>query len=107
MTATQGSSGPRITNGDLNNISSMRAATRELKVDETYLRESLAIPEQEDEIEVREKYRPYLLSEDVTSNDWISNVELSTVLKLSEENIKSSGEGRLKVLVLYGSMRNR
>lgn len=107
MTATQPLSSPIITNGDLNNVSSMRAPTRELKVDESYSRKSLAIPESEDETEIRDKYRSFLLPKNVTESDWISSLELSTVLKMSEEDIKESGEGRLKVMVLYGSMRKR
>lgn len=107
MTATRPISGSIITNGDLNNVSSMRAPTRESKVDEAYLNISLAIPELEDETEIREKYRPFLQSDNITKNDWISKLELSTVLKMSKEDIKNSGEGRLKVMVLYGSMRKR
>lgn len=85
----------------------MRAPSRELKADEAYLHRSLEIPESEDETEIREKYRPFLHSENITENDWISKLELSTVLKMSEEDIENSGEGRLKVMVLYGSMRKR
>lgn len=107
MTTTQPLSSPIITNGDLNNVSSMRAPTRELKIDETYLNKSLAIPESEDEIDIRERYRPFLQSENVTMSDWISKLELTTVLKMSEEEIENSVEGRLKVMVLYGSMRKR
>ncbi|TID24840.1 arsenate resistance ArsH [Venturia nashicola] len=107
MTATQPLSGPVITNGDLNNVSSMRSPTRELEVDDAYLNKSLALPKSEDEVEIREKYRPFLQSQHVTENDWISKLELSTVLKMSEEDIEISGEGRLKVMVLYGSLRKR
>jgi hypothetical protein len=106
MAATQPLSGLIITNGDLNNVSSMRAI-RELKVDEAYLARSLAISDVEDDAEIREKYRPFLQSKNVTDSDWIANLELSTVLKMAEEGIEKSGQGRLKVMVLYGSMRKR
>lgn len=107
MTATQPLSSPVITNGDLNNVSSMRVATLETKIDKEYLNRSLAITEVEDEAEIREKYRPFLLSQDVSKSDWISKLELSTVLKMSDEHTRISEQARLKVLVLYGSMRNR
>jgi arsenic resistance protein ArsH len=106
MSATQPLSSPIITNGDLNNDSSMRA-TRELETDQRYLGRSLAIPHSADEAEIRQKYRPFLLSEDLAKSDWISQLELSTALKMSEEDIEKSGQGRLKVMVLYGSMRKR
>ncbi|QDS75278.1 hypothetical protein FKW77_001017 [Venturia effusa] len=107
MTAAQPLSSPITTNGDLNNVSSMRAPTRDLKVDESYRKRSLAIPQPEDEAAIRAKYRPFLQPENITENDWISKLELSTVLKMSETDMKTSGEGRLKVMVLYGSMRER
>jgi arsenic resistance protein ArsH len=55
---------------------------------------------------IRKAYRPFLLNPEVTSTDWISKLELSTVAKLAEEDLQKSGE-RLKVLVLYGSLRER
>lgn len=106
MAAVQKLAGPVVTNGDLNNVSSMRE-TAQLDVDEKYLDRSLAIPEEEDEAEIRLKYRPFLLEGDVRNSDWIAKLELSTVLKMAERDIKMSGEGRLKVMVLYGSMRAR
>ncbi|KAL4912997.1 flavoprotein-like protein [Aspergillus aurantiobrunneus] len=65
--------------------------------------QSLAIPEPEDDIGLRQKYRPFLLNND---SDWVSKLELTTVLDMAERNLKETGR-RLKVLVLYGSLRRR
>lgn len=77
---------------------------------------TLAIPESEDDPSVRAKYRPFLLPHEVESSDWTSKLELSTALKLSAAAIYTSStdddrlgpaQKRLKVLVLYGSLRGR
>jgi hypothetical protein len=93
-------------NGDLNNISAVRPVT-EIAVDPTFARRSLAIPESEDDHELRQQYRPFLLPEDIANSDWIANLELSTVIKLAYEEMQRENGGRLKVLVLYGSLRQR
>ncbi|KAJ9632456.1 hypothetical protein H2203_000861 [Taxawa tesnikishii (nom. ined.)] len=93
-------------NGDLNNTSAARQ-TVELDVDPSYAGRTLSIPASEDDAETRKSYRPFLLDEDVTKDDWIAKLELSTALKMAEEELKRSGGDRLKVLVLYGSLRNR
>jgi len=67
---------------------------------------SLAIPEAEDHDAVRKNYRPFILSPEITEGDWISRLELGTVVRMSEEDILRTGT-RLKVLVLYGSLRQR
>ncbi|KAL3436554.1 flavoprotein-like protein [Aspergillus tetrazonus] len=64
---------------------------------------SLALPESEDDISVRHKYRPFLLKDD---NDWVSELELTTVLDLAEKDLRQTNS-RLRVLVLYGSLRRR
>jgi arsenic resistance protein ArsH len=92
--------------GDLNNTAAARAAA-ELKPDLSYLHQNFAIPESEDEAEIRKTYRPFILSPEVTSSDWIAALELSTALKIAEEELTKSGGDRLKVLVLYGSLRSR
>ncbi|KAJ5138403.1 uncharacterized protein N7515_003251 [Penicillium bovifimosum] len=66
---------------------------------------SLAIHSNEDSLEIRQKYRPFILSDNVT-DDWVSNLDLTTVTELAEQNLKATNE-RLKVLVLYGSLRKR
>ncbi|RPA72160.1 arsenate resistance ArsH, partial [Ascobolus immersus RN42] len=101
---------PTNAQGDLNNIASMREVPT-LTTDPQYAFRSLAISKDEDDAEVRLKYRPFLLPEEVQQSDWVSKLELSTVVKIAEENLAreggEGGHGRLKVLVLYGSLRSR
>lgn len=92
-------------NGDLNNTSAAREV-KHIDVDPEYSYRSLALSETDDDEMIRKAYRPFLLNPEVTSTDWISKLELSTVAKLAEEDLQKSGE-RLKVLVLYGSLRER
>ncbi len=66
----------------------------------------LAISEAEDDPEIRTKYRPFLLESEVESSDWISKLELETAFKIAEKNLAETGS-RLKILVLYGSLRKR
>ncbi|KAL1998557.1 hypothetical protein VTN02DRAFT_5964 [Thermoascus thermophilus] len=66
---------------------------------------SLSIPDAEDDPEIRNKYRPFLLDEE-SPDDWVNGLELDTVLDMVEKHLRSGGE-RLKVLVLYGSLRRR
>lgn len=91
--------------GDLNNTSSLREV-KHIIPDPEYSFRSLAITEDDDDPATRENYRPFLLSPQITANDWISKLELSTATKLAEEDIQKTGE-RLRVLVLYGSLRQR
>lgn len=90
---------------DLNNVLAMRN-TRELPIDYNYVHRSLAICQEEDDSKLQSKYRPFLLDAATTESDWISQLELSTVTKMAEENLKITGE-RVKVLVLTGSLRKR
>jgi len=94
-------------NGDLNNTSVLRKPVQEFRPDLAYAYRSLEVPEQEDDGAIRAKYRPFLLRQDVASRDWVSKLELSTVTKLAEDDLKATGGERLKVLVLYGSLRSR
>ncbi|KAG9765706.1 arsenate resistance ArsH, partial [Aureobasidium melanogenum] len=96
-------SGSRV-HGDLNNTEVMRK-TNSLVPDPTYHGKTLAILEEEDDAEIRSKYRPFILSPEVASSDWISKSELSTALKMSEVDLEKTGGNRLKILVLYGSLR--
>ncbi|KAK5135500.1 hypothetical protein LTR08_005135 [Meristemomyces frigidus] len=93
-------------NGDLNNTEVLRKA-KEFRPDPTYDGRSLAINENEDDIAIRSKYRPFLQREDVAKSDWVAQLELSPVLKMVEADLEQSGGDRLKVLVLFGSMRSR
>lgn len=101
-------SGPtsNMANGDLNNTAAERAR-KQLEVDPTYRNRSFAIPQSQDDAEIREKYRPFILDEETSKSDWVSQLELSTTLKMVESQILNNGQDRLRVLVLHGSMRNR
>lgn len=97
---------PSITiNGDLNTTSASRIVNI-IKPDPAYLRRSLAIPESDDDPEIRKKYRPFLLDQDAQATDCVSKLELSTALKLSEASLEASG-CNLQILVLYGSLGRR
>jgi arsenic resistance protein ArsH len=93
-------------NGDLNNTAAERAR-RELAIDPAYAKCSFAIPSSQDDSEVRKSYRPFLLDEEVAEQDWVAKLELSTVLKMVDAQVFQNGGERLRVLVLYGSMRKR
>jgi arsenic resistance protein ArsH len=67
-------------------------------------RRSLAIPEAEDDLHIRQKYRPFI--RDDAQNDWVSALELTKVLNMADNDLQATNK-RLKVLVLYGSLRRR
>jgi arsenic resistance protein ArsH len=93
-------------NGDLNNTAAERVRA-EIVADSAYRRTSLAIPASEDDASIRKAYRPFLLDDIHSDRDWVAGLELSTILKMIDLQILKSGGERLKVLVLYGSMRER
>jgi hypothetical protein len=93
-------------NGDLNNTRAERARD-EISIDPAYRFQSFAIPQSEDDPTIRERYRPFLLKDDISSDDWIAKLELSTALKMVEMHGFNSNDKRLRVLVLHGSMRSR
>ncbi|KAK5069363.1 hypothetical protein LTR51_008613 [Lithohypha guttulata] len=93
------------TNGDLNNTSVMRAVKLPPR-DPSFAYTSLAISSDEDDPEIRSKFRPFLLSNDIQLTDWVSRLELATVTKMAHNDIQLTNS-RLKVLVLYGSLRKR
>ncbi|KAL8754330.1 MAG: hypothetical protein Q9199_004423 [Rusavskia elegans] len=97
-----------VTNGDLNNIASERLRA-EITTDSAYRGVSHAIPACQDETCVRKTYRPFLLDNAHSDQDWVAQLELSTALKIVDLQILRSNSycDRLKVLVLYGSMRKR
>ncbi|KAJ6133993.1 hypothetical protein N7523_000315 [Penicillium sp. IBT 18751x] len=66
---------------------------------------SLALPPSEDDSDIRQKYRPFILSDNATE-DWVNNLELTTALDMAEQNLRDT-KTRLRVLVLYGSLRRR
>ena len=67
---------------------------------------SLAISAEEDEPDTRTQYRPFLLDAAVAAEDWVAKLELATVTEMAQREIATTGE-RLKILVLYGSLRHR
>lgn len=92
-------------NGDLNNTSSMRHAEK-VAFDPSFAYQSLAIPASEDDPTIRSTYRPFLLNDSVTNTDWVSRLELATATEMAKKDFEKTGE-RLRVLVLYGSLRKR
>ena len=66
---------------------------------------TLAIPENSDDPQIRKKYRPFILEEEARQ-DWIDDLELDAVLNMAERDLQKTKE-RLKVMVLYGSLRRR
>jgi arsenic resistance protein ArsH len=94
------------TRGDLNNTAAERVRA-EIAIDPAYHHTSLAIPAYEDEAHVRKTYRPFLLDDAHSDRDWVARLELSTALKMVDFQVLESGGERLRVLVLYGSMRER
>lgn len=70
--------------------------------------QTLALNPKEDNLEVREKYRPFILSQDAAdaAKDWVESLELTTALQMAESNLRLTNQ-RLNVLVLYGSLRSR
>lgn len=66
----------------------------------------LSLAEAEDEPEIRSKYRPFLLDPEVEKTDWISQLELETTISMASTDFQKTGK-RLRILVLYGSLRKR
>lgn len=67
---------------------------------------SLALSSSEDDSSIRQKYRPFILGENAAEEDWVNNLELTTALHMAENNLQTTNE-RLRVLVIYGSLRRR
>jgi arsenic resistance protein ArsH len=93
-------------NGDLNNLSAARPAA-DIAVDAEFVRRSLAIQDADDDPEIRRLYRPFLLPEEIANSDWIAKLEMSAAMKMAYKEMHRADGGRLKVLVLYGSLRER
>lgn len=68
---------------------------------------SLPIPEAEDDVELRARYQPFLQHSTVTESDWVSRLELDVVEQMVAADLAANGGERIKVLVLFGSMRSR
>ncbi|EUC41378.1 hypothetical protein COCMIDRAFT_106311 [Bipolaris oryzae ATCC 44560] len=93
-------------NSDLNNTAAERTRA-EIAVDPQYRQSTFAIPAHEDDASIRQAYRPFLLDAQHADDDWITRLELSTAFKMVDEQVMKNGGDRIKVLVLYGSMRER
>lgn len=92
--------------GDINNTKASRP-TVEINPDETYLGRTLAIAPEDDDPEIRTKYRPFLLPPSPSERDWVSDLELSTALRLVDTTILTPRLPRLRILILTGSLRAR
>lgn len=92
--------------GDLNNEHARREPIA-IESDPAYRQVSLAITAEDDDPEVRKQYRPFLLSDAYAADDWIASLELGTVMKMVESEILEKKQDRLRILVLYGSLRSR
>ncbi|TQN68499.1 NADPH-dependent FMN reductase ArsH [Colletotrichum shisoi] len=93
--------------GDINNTNAARPAV-EIQPDEAYLGRNHAIAAEDDDAETRARYRPFIPAADAPdSDDWVSSLELSTALALVDREVLSRGLPRLRILVLYGSLRAR
>lgn len=68
---------------------------------------NLSISKSIDDVVVRSKYRPFLLDERVATSDWISKLELDVVEDMVRSDLAANNGERLRVLVLYGSLRSR
>lgn len=66
---------------------------------------TLALRPGEDCADIRQKYRPFIL-DDNSTEDWVNSLDLTTAVDMAGLNLRSTNE-RLKVLVLYGSLRKR
>lgn len=93
-------------NGDLNNLQAIRTRV-DLDVDPAFSHISLAVPESEDDADVRARYRPFLLEGSEAEHDWVAGLELGTVAKMVQEEVFYKKQDRLRILVLYGSLRSR
>ena len=91
--------------GDLNNTAAARAIKRP-SIDPAFAFCSLEISINDDHEEHRRRYRPFLLDPKVATKDWVSKLELGTVAKMAFEDLERTGE-RLRILLLYGSLRKR
>ncbi|EJT75214.1 hypothetical protein GGTG_05151 [Gaeumannomyces tritici R3-111a-1] len=90
--------------GDLNNTAAAREQLLPV-ADPAYRFRSFSI--HDDDPAVRKRYRPFLLGDEISNSDWVMKLELAAAAKMVETEILSQGKDRLRVLVLYGSLRSR
>lgn len=111
QTTVPAADGSSILNCGLQKIATENPLLRAVEPPErdlAFAYQSLAIPATEDDAVIRSKYRPFLLPEGGVAEaiDWIKDVELATVIEMAKKDLEVTGE-RIKVLVLYGSLRGR
>ena len=95
-----------LVQGDLNNTASMRKVDK-VTTNPEFAHLSLAIPASEEhDACIKDKYRPFLLDDAVAADDWVAKLELAAVTEMAQCDISSTGK-RLRILVLYGSLRSR
>ena len=94
--------------GDLNNKHAGREIV-ELIPDPAYRYCSLAVSPLEDVEDIRERYRPFLQPGNASDgdHDWVAQLELGTTLEMVQKEILDKNADRLKILVLFGSLRKR
>ncbi|GAB7347286.1 hypothetical protein MBLNU459_g3372t1 [Dothideomycetes sp. NU459] len=95
-----------IVSGDLYDSSAARGQVN-LEPDPAYFDRTLAMPDSEDDAAVRSRYRPFLLPPATAAADWVARLELSTALRIAEADLARTAGARVRVLVLYGSLRAR
>lgn len=66
----------------------------------------LPISEDQDDPAIRARYRPFLRHYPDGPKDWIDGLELDRVTRIAQTDLEKTGS-RIKVLVLYGSLRKR
>lgn len=54
---------------------------------------------------MRKQYRPFLLDERISDSGCIAKLEQATVAKMVDSELLAQGKDRLRILVLYGSLR--
>ena len=92
--------------GDLNNTEAAREYLQSV-ADPAYQFRSFAIHPCDDDPAVRKRYRSFLLDDAISDLDWVAKLELATAAKMVETELLSQGKDRLRILVLYGSLRTR
>lgn len=75
----------------------MRLVTERVTIDPT------TVPQQASAAAVPPQHQPYRLNGEAAACDWVQHVELDAARRMADED---AGEP-LKVLVLYGSLRQR
>ena len=82
----------------------MSGETGESRVtkDSAYQSTCVSISSEQDDAEIRAKYRPFLQYPKPGVADWVAELELDTATAMVRDELAKTGS-RLKALVLYGS----